>query len=206
MRRRIAVLSLFVALLAGGAARAGPPDLPELPDLRGLWQPVVGKGAVYEVKDPERTLRLRTAIVGEEKDGVWLEEVVSGEPGMLAVKVLVGPEGVQRLIVQPGADGPALELPPMGVPGQPGAPASGQDQDVSRTGELIGPETVTTPAGTFETQHFRVDETDVWVTADLPPLGVVKSRKGDLEILLVEILDGATSQITKEPRKLRPGD
>lgn len=205
MLRLTAAVSLLLAFLAAGAARAEP--LPDLPELPGLWKPVVGKGAVYEVKDPERTLRLRTAVVGEEKDGVWLEEVVTGEPGQLAVKVLLNHDGVQRLIVQPGADGPALELPPMGVPGKPGAPAAGESEDVSKKGELVGPEQVTTPAGTFATMRYKVDdETEVWVTPDIPPLGVVKCRKGEVEFTLVEILDQAASVITKEPRKLRPGD
>lgn len=195
------VVSVLLVLLAGAAWAQ-----PDLPELKGLWQPVVGKGAVYQVKDSEKVLELSTAVVGEEEGGVWLEEVVTGEPGMLTVKVLVNHEGIQRLIVQPGEDGPVLELPPAGVPGKPGAPSAGNDQSVSKNGELIGPEVVTTPAGTFNTQHFRIDDTDVWVTADIPPLGVVKSTKGDLEITLVRVYENATSRITKEPRKLRPGD
>lgn len=185
---------LLALLLTALAAWAD--DLPELP---GLWLPVVGKGAVYTVTGPEETVDLSTAIVGQEGDAYWLEEVVTGKKGVLVVKALMGKDGVEKLVLQPPGKGPKL-LPPL--PGRP-EPRGGSEDDVSKKGRLIGPETVTTPAGTFQTLHFQADdETHVWVTKDLPPLGVVKCTKGELTFTLKAVLTDAKSQLQGEAEKL----
>jgi len=188
---------LLVLLLTALAAWAGDPELPELP---GLWLPVVGKGAVYTVTGPEETVDLSTAIVAQDAGGgYWLEEVVTGPKGVLVVKALFGKEGVEKLILQPPGKPPKL-LPPL--PGRP-EPKGGSEDDVSQKGKLIGPESLTTPAGTFQTMHYQADdETHVWVTRDLPPLGVVKCTKGELTFTLKAVLSDAKSQITSEPTKL----
>ncbi len=186
---------LLLLLLLASAAWADP----ELPELPGLWLPVVGKGCVYTLTSPEETLDLSTAIVAREEGGFWLEEVVTGPKGTLVVKALMGKEGIEKLILQPPGKPPRL-LPPL--PGRP-EPRGGSDDDVSKKGKLIGPETITTPAGTFQTLHFQVDDdTHVWVTPDLPPLGVVKCTKGELTFTLKSVLPDVKSLVTEEAKKL----
>ena len=191
-------------LITVGLAAADP-DLPDLPKIQGIWAPVVGRGAVYQVTTPEETVDLQTAVVGEEAGAVWLEEMVSGAKGELVVKALIGQDGIQTLIVQPPGKGPLL-LPPGGAPGMPDPPSGGSQDDVSRQGggELVGKEVLTTPAGTYNTVHFKVDETHVWVTPEISPLGVVQLTSDKTRIVLKKLVSGALTRVTGEPKKLLP--
>jgi len=197
-------MNLALSLTLAGAVVAE--EMPDLPKIRGLWTPVLGRGAVYQVTTPEETVDLQTAVVGEEAGGVWLEEMVSGAKGELVVKALIGHEGIQTLIVQPPGKGPLL-LPPGGAPGMPDPPSGGTEDDVSRQGggELVGKEVITTPAGTYNTVHYKIDEhTHVWVTPDIPPLGVVQLTSEQTKITLKKLLTGAQTRVTGEPKKLLP--
>jgi hypothetical protein len=68
---------------------------------------------------------------------------------------------------------------------------------------LVGPETVTVPAGKFQTQHFRSDKytSDSWLTLDIP-FAIVKSVGKTYEMALRSHGDGAKSSITEKPQSM----
>src|SRR5439155_11363367 len=114
---------------------------------------------------------LTITVVGQEpvddKVGYWLETAVT-EPGsgkVILVKHLIVREGeqtdVKRMIAQ-SAGSPPMEMPPsMAHPGGRRKPAS---PEARRGGERVGTEDITTPAGTFTTEHYRSKDglQDVW--------------------------------------------
>ena len=68
----------------------------------------------------------------------------------------------------------------------------------------VGAESVTVPAGTFPTVHYRDAESgmDVWVSESLP-FGMVKTKmKTGEEIVLTSQGTGAKTQITETPQEM----
>jgi hypothetical protein len=67
----------------------------------------------------------------------------------------------------------------------------------------LGPETVTTPAGTFSTEHFRYERNsgDVWVAREAAPFALVKAvTKDHTTMTLTRLLTDAKDKITEMPR------
>lgn len=73
-------------------------------------------------------------------------------------------------------------------------------------GKLLGPEKVTTPAGTFSCDHYRMIEggetTDLWVAPTVSPYGLVKMTSADMTMTLQKLITGAKTRITEKPQKL----
>jgi hypothetical protein len=66
---------------------------------------------------------------------------------------------------------------------------------------LVGPETITVPAGTFRTSRFRDVRTgrDTWLSKDVP-FGLIKGQMDDgTELVLSAYGTGASSSITEAP-------
>ncbi len=70
---------------------------------------------------------------------------------------------------------------------------------------LVGEESVTVPAGTFQALHFHNAKykSDSWVVPDRP-FFMVKSKGKDFELSLTESGDGAKSSIEETPQEM-PG-
>ena len=70
----------------------------------------------------------------------------------------------------------------------------------------VGTESVTVPAGTFSTTHYRDTQsnTDVWVDPAVP-FGMVKVVSGARTVVLKEKGTGARSAITGTPQEMGPG-
>lgn len=70
----------------------------------------------------------------------------------------------------------------------------------------VGTESVTVPAGTFSTTHYRdaQSNTDVWVDPAVP-FGMVKVVSGGHTVTLKERGTGARSAITGTPQEMGPG-
>jgi hypothetical protein len=59
-----------------------------------------------------------------------------------------------------------------------------------------GEETITTPAGSFRTAHWRRGSDEIWTSGEAGPLGLVRFRSADVEVELVgHGASGARSQI-----------
>ncbi len=200
----IAALILLVALPAG-AQMFGRPQIP-----KGIFNPVVGAGALYEVKDtgrPDRTMEF--AIVGKEsvngQDGYWLEFTIEGTPmGDMVIKelavVAAGNMVMSKAIMQmPGR-------PPMEMPSQMNRNAQVNLADIRNKAEDLGTESVTTPAGTFSCDHYRMKDGsgDAWVNEKVHPFGLVKYQDKDSTTVLVKTLTDVKDKITGTPQPFNP--
>lgn len=198
---------LFIlALAASAAAQFGRSE----PQIRGVWNPVVGSGAVYEMQEAGGTKHeMQFAVVGSEpvegKTGYWLEMASQGGGGThFVMKQLVVLDGertrVTRVILQQDDETP-MELPIMAQPGGAEQPA-----DVRQLADFVGTEDVTTPAGLFSCRHFRMKDGsgDAWISAKVPPWGMVKSAGREFSMTLVRIVTDAKTQIHGTPRRFSP--
>ncbi len=187
------------------------------PQLYGVWSPKVGSGAAYEIHHLQQgKMQFEFAVVGEEKVGektaYWLEmRMQRSEEGRLVIKSLIVFEAqkldVLRMIAQSGNEPPMeFSVPMQRNTSQPGGPVP---QDIRTVAEHVGTETVTTPAGSFTCEHFRMKDgtADVWISQQVAPYGIVKMTVRDGSMTLLKVLDGERSQIRGEPRKmpLMPG-
>ncbi len=203
----IPVTVFFLLVFSAAAQMPG-----QGPNLRGIWSPKVGAGAVYEYNDPQQgKMTMEFAVVGEEKAGgknaYWLEMRMNHpEEGRVIVKhlVVIGPDesDVLRMIFQ--TDGqPPMEMS-VQMQQRMGGEASTVPKDVREAAELVGTEAVTTPAGTFTCEHYRMKDgsADVWISSKVAPYGIVKMTSRDSSMMLVRMLSGEKSQIRGEPQKM----
>lgn len=212
---RFALTSTLVALWLL-AQPAGAQVGIRAPDLRGVWNPVVGTGSVYQIeRGQERKSEMEMAVVGEEpvdgKPGHWLEIAItdprSGTP--ILMKQLVVRDGdrmeTRRSIFQmPGRPPFEMPIPPASAAGTPPRTTV----DVRKEAELVGTESITTPAGTFTCEHYRIRDGkgDVWIAQNVAPWGLVKMVSPDASMTLVRRLQNATTKVTGTPEKFDPAE
>ena len=207
-RKQFAVVAvLFLTTSVGAFAQMGMRQT-QLP--RGIFHPVVGNGAVYEMTDtsmPKRTVEFD--IVGKDtvngKDAYWVEFNFpdTGMGDMIAKTQAVLDGGVTytaRTIMQMG------NRPPMELPASMNAKPQPQPIDIKDKADDLGSESVTTPAGTFVCEHFRMKDGtgDAWVSDKVSPFGLVKSQSKDSTMILVKTVTGATDKITGTPVPFNP--
>ncbi|HEV3275961.1 MAG TPA: hypothetical protein VG860_04020 [Terriglobia bacterium] len=202
----VAVIGLAAVCWSQGMMR--PPNIP------GEFKPVVGSGAQYQLTDKKGAMHDWTwAVVGkgtaDGQDAYWLEMRSTTPQGAMVMKELMviqpGNVDIKRMIVQT-AGRPPMEMPVgmmhMGMQHAQQQAASGSHG----MGEVVGSESITVPAGTFDTQHYRSTDkgtTDVWASTKISPYGMVKMTSSDgTSMVLEKVLDHETSQITGEPQKM----
>jgi hypothetical protein len=216
----MAALAMCLGFAGAAWAQMGmgmrPPQIP------GEFKPVIGSGAQYSMTTKNGKMDMAIATVGKETvdgaDGYWTEtRILSGQGAGTIMKQLMvlggGQPGIKRMIVQPAGRGP-MELPvgmmggmAGGMGGRPSKPEGGAPQS---KGEMVGTESITVPAGTFECEHFRSQSqsgtSDVWFTTKVSPYGMVKMTSADTSMTLEKVLTNEKSQITGEPQKMNfPG-
>jgi hypothetical protein len=206
------MLSVAVLLAVATTSRAQETCIEQIkfPEV-GRWAEYQ---ALYNKKDP---YTIRYAVVGAErregKDLKWLELRMIGEKkdGNVVYQMLV-PGSVAELgnvqeIVMKAGDKPAMRMDGMML-----KMIRGQMEkqsflnDVCKDVTLVGPETITVPAGKFQTQHFRSDKytSDSWLKLDIP-FAMVKSVGKSYEMALRSFGKGAKSSITEEPQSMGGG-
>jgi len=207
--RWMCALALVVLLAGTAAAQFGQR---EMPSARGVWNPVVGSGAAYLIENKrEGKSEMEFAIVGTEmvagKTGHWMETAFKGKEGLTVMKTLqvLDANSIQmkRMIMQaPGEEPMEFPMNMAMMGGNKGA----QSADIRTDAELVGTETITTPAGTFECQHYRHKDksSDVWVSEKVPPYGMVKMVSKDSSMTLTRVITGAKTRITGTPKKFDP--
>jgi hypothetical protein len=181
------------------------------PTMRGVWNPVVGAGAAYELTKADGTkTNMEMAIVGKEtvagKDGYWFEMTISNTPmGTMIMKTLTVRDDqnmvTSRMIMQ------MPNRPPMEMPSQMlKSRQDTQPADIRQLAEEVGSESVTTPAGTFNTTHYRMKDGsgDVWVAEKAGPYGMVKFQGKDSSMVLTKIIPDAQDKITGTPVPFNP--
>lgn len=213
MRSGCAVMfSVVFAAAAASGASAQMGMGPRTPEIRGVWNPVVGSGGAYQVESRgERKTEMEIAVVDKEtvsgKPGYWLEMAMKDpREGQVYVKHLIVLDNkrtvITRMIIQVAGQ-PPLEMP-MQMMG--GSEKTQQPADVREQAERVGSESVTTPAGTFTCEHYRMKDgsADVWVNEKVAPYGLVKVTGRDSNMTLVRVISNAKTRITGTPQKFDP--
>ena len=209
--RRNFLFALGLVLAAATSASAQMGMRP--PQIHGVWNPVVGAGGVYQMESKgERKTEMKIAVVGKEtvdgKPGYWLEMGINDPraEGQVYIKHLIVLDGkhtrITRMIMQPPGE-PPMEMPieMMGRRGTTEQPADYRDR-----AERVGSESVTTPAGTFTCEHWRMKDgsADVWYSGKVAPYGLVKTTGRDANMTLIRVLTNAKTHITGTPQKFDP--
>jgi len=181
------------------------------PAMRGIFNPVVGSGGEYEMTTAQGTkMVMEIAIVGKEsvagKDGYWFEMTMSNSPmGQMVMKSLTVVDGtdtvVSRMIMQMGSR-PPMEMPTQSMRSS----AQKQPADIRDRAEDVGSEVVTTPAGTFTTEHYKLKDGsgDAWVAAKAGPYGLVKFQGKDTSMVLTKVIADAKDKIAGTPVPFNP--
>ena len=215
MRRLYAVLGLFALVATPGSLFAQ-----DLADICGDLQSVeAGDWAEYQMTTPEGTGTVRLAMLAEGASGeagTWME--MSGEFGGQSsiIQLLVDgypyePGEVQAVVMKMGGQ-PAMRLPESMLTqmrGQMQTPV-GDISEACNQSELLGEESVSVPAGTFDAYHVRPsaelggdDVGEVWVSKDVP-FGLVKTTGQQGSMVLLAAGTDATSSIDETPTEM-PG-
>jgi hypothetical protein len=181
----------------------------QMPTPQGIFNPVVGAGAQYNVVTKNgTTMNVEIAIVGKDssggKDGYWYETTADTERGTMSVKMLLIPDGnyssvAKTIFLMPGRG-------PMEMDGQMGGRMAQNEQpkDIRDSAKNLGSESVTVPAGTFTCDHWKGnDGSDVWVTKGVPPYGLVKMTQNDgSSVILAKVLTNYQDKITGTPMNM----
>jgi hypothetical protein len=188
-----------------------------VPALSGIWHPVVGSGASYDVTKSDGTkMPYEILIVGKEdvdgKPAYWMEmSMVDGRTSSpVYVKSLMSVNENRvvssRMIMQmPGQD-------PMEIDSAMAAQSRRMQEpspsDINDKAEVVGTESITVPAGTFNCQHYRMKDGsgDAWVSDKVAPWGLVKGMGKGETIVLTKAITDAKDHITGTPRKFDPAE
>jgi hypothetical protein len=189
---------------------------PKPPTLSGIWHPVVGAGAAYEMTREGKKTQMEITVVGKEdvegKTAYWMEMAMTdprtSQPVYVKNLMSVSDSGVtsMRMVMQmPGQPDPMemdLNVNPMGRGMKQTTPANIADK-----AEVVGTESVTVPAGTFPCTHFRMKDGtgDAWVSDKVGPWGLVKSQSKDSSMVLAKVITDAKDHITGTPKKFDMG-
>ncbi len=213
---KIAILAscCFAVAMSANAQMGGGMGM-RRPQVEGVFSPVVGQGAAYEVQregGKEGKTTMEITVVGKDtvdgKDAFWLEFTVDNPrgDGQMVMKSLLVLDGqntrTEKMIMQmPGMD-------PMEMSGQMMARRGNQTQsaDIRSTADDVGPESITTPAGTFACEHYRAKDgsADYWISKNVSPWGLVKSTSKDSTMILVKVITDAKDKITGTPKPFNP--
>jgi hypothetical protein len=180
---------------------------------KGIFSPVVGQGAEYQMttagKPPQD---MEISVVGKEdvggQTGFWTEIAMQDarSGGKIYIKTLTvvnggTMQGTKMIMQTPGRPPMEMDMQAMQAMAGRGGQSAPQSADVSKGGQDMGSESVTVPAGTFTCEHYRgADGDDVWVSTKISPWGLVKmnGKNGTTMVLEKEITD-AHDMITGTP-------
>jgi hypothetical protein len=176
----------------------------------GIKPPAAGSWAEYTTADGS----MRLALLGSEtragKSLVRVEMSMTSKEGPMIMQVLVPGypyemSSIEDFIIKaPGQ--PAMRMSAQMLQMMASRMPKDQIAEFCRNAQMtrVGDESITVPAGTFRTVHYRdaTSGNDVWVSEDLP-FGLVKSKlaRGG-EIVLTGKGTDARSQITETPQEM----
>jgi hypothetical protein len=206
---RIAASAIFLLFVSYSVnAQMGRPNFP---DFHGVWNPVVGAGADYEIHSKGEKNSLEIFIAGKEnvggKDAYWLEMAMNNAKmgGDFVIKNLMvidagNTQSTKTIMQMPGR--PPMEMPA----GMSRSAKTPQPTDVRTQSEDVGSESVTTSAGTFQCEHYRMKDGsgDAWVSTKVAPWGLVKYQGKDTTMVVTKVITDAQDKITGTPQPFNP--
>lgn len=212
--RTLRNLGLLAVLTLAAAWPSASQMMGNMPNMRGVWNPVVGSGASYQVDAKTGKTELEIAIVGKEdvggKPGFWMEMGMSPNgQGQMYVKNLMVLDGkntsISRMILQMAGQ-PPMEMPTAMM--NRGGAAPPPMADIREQAEHVGTEDVTTPAGTFSCEHYHSakDGGDVWLSTKVTPWGLVKASGNGQTIVVDRVITDAKDHITGTPKPFDPAE
>lgn len=210
MKRSLQITLAFLACaMIAGAAQAQT-------IFGGVWNPEVGSGAVYEIptKNAAKNSAKDTvdvAVVGKEsvngKQGYWMEVDIKKPTENVAtiLKMLVVRDGTYLAVKRGISQLPGH--PPIDVGFLAQGWMQAQPTDIRREADDLGPAVVTTPAGTFACEHYKLKSGtgDVWIKAKTGPWGLVKSVSTTplvTSMTLIRVITNAKDKITGTPQAI----
>ncbi|MGA8224844.1 MAG: hypothetical protein WB780_24590 [Candidatus Acidiferrales bacterium] len=202
---------LTVTIALSLLAATGPTAFAQMghggpPQMHGVWSPVVGHGAAYEIQSADgKNSTMEITVVGKEtvdgKDAYWLEMAMASEDSghAMLMKHLMVLDGQQTRVVRIIMQMPGR--PPMEMPAQMAQRNASHPADIRSDAQDLGSESVTVPAGTFSAEHYRMkDGGDAWVTKDVSPWGMAKFQSKDTTMVLTKVITDAKDKITGTPQ------
>lgn len=176
----------------------------------GVFNPVVGGGAVYEETDSVgRKTSMELSLIGKEsvngKDGYWIEwtffDTQMGNVTAKELAVMGDPINISRAIFQMAG------RPPMELPEQMTSGMNIKPPDIRAKADDLGKESITVPAGTFSCEHYRAKDGsgDSWTSSKVSPIGLVRDQeKSGSTIVLLRTFTDAKDKITGTPQPFNP--
>lgn len=177
----------------------------------GIKPPAPGSWAEYSMEGGS----MRLALLGNEtragRSLVRVEISMTSREGPMIMQTLVpgypyDGGAIEDMVIKHG-DQPAMRM--SAQMRQMMAPRMPKDQiaEACRNARMtrVGEESITVPAGTFKTIHYRdaASGNDVWVSETLP-FGLVKTKMAQGEIVLTGQGTDARSRITETPQEMGP--
>ena len=161
-----------------------------------------------EATSPEGAAHIRYSIVGDHTaDGVkyfWFETYGKMDTSNFIFKLMV-PERfagqARRVIIKIGT-APATEMPAelSDAPDEYQPPLYNETEILKKK---VKTEKVKTPAGVFRCIHSRMGDADVWLSSQIPIIGIVKYTSPNQEMTLTGFgPSGAQTRITELPQRL----
>jgi hypothetical protein len=206
---KTAIRLLLIALVATAFAALSSAQMGmgmSPPDIAGVFNPVVGSGASYEmVKTNGEKMPFDMAVVDKDSSGgYWIEYAMQNSK-------LNGPVYMKHLLVKQ-ADDIIIQRSIVQMPGRPpmdmssmmsmkGMQSQKSKADFRANAQHVGTESITTPAGAFSCEHWRdtKDGTDVWLSDKVVPWRLVKMTGTNNSLTLVRIISDAKTRITGTP-------
>ena len=207
-RKRMVLVGTALCLAAAGLARAQMGmDFFKKPSIADIFQPVVGKGAVYDNEQDQKKSTLEMTVVAKDtvdgKEAYWLEfghtDEKSGVMGYSKILVTKDDFQFHRMIVQrPG------QPQPLEITMSPGMGQQSHMQAEVGKWHKVGTETITVPAGTFSCDHWANDDakSEVWSSSKVSPIALVKETGPGRTMALVKQLTDVQDHITGTPMKM----
>ena len=176
----------------------------------GIKPPPAGSWAEYTTPDG----KMRLALLGSETRGgkslVRVEMAMTSREGPMIMQLLVPGypyemSSIEDFVLKAG-DRPAMRMSAQMLQMMSSRMPKDQLAEFCRNAQMtrVGEESITVPAGTFQTIHYRDNSSgnDVWVSESIP-FGLVKSKqtRGG-EIVLSGRGSDARSQITETPQDM----
>ena len=202
------VAAVLCTIFATAARAQMGMDFFKKPAISDIFKPEVGSGAVYETERNQKKSTVEMSVIGREpvdgKDAYWLEfgHTDPRTGTMTYGKMLVTKDDFQfhRLIFQQAGQAP------MEMPMDPTTQQRSRMTDEMEKWHKVGPETITVPAGTFACDHWTKDDGkgDVWVSAKITPMSLVKEVTPTNSMVLVKVITDAKDHITGTPTKFDP--
>jgi hypothetical protein len=192
MAAALCCLGLAVSAGAVHAQMGGMGMARNIPGFSGVFNPTVGLGADYDMTTAKgENMKMSVAIVGKDtidgQPGYWTQlgmntPKTNGTMYMKWLAVVTGDQVMKSRMIM-GINGQAYQMPDQMV----NMNQKSSDANIETSGQNLGTESITVPAGTFATTHWRSKDgnSDVWVANDAGPWGMVKmhSKEGTTMVL-----------------------